>query len=252
MAQRFYQKASVQVAMVSGAVLLIVTAITIWHQRSELKKENKRLMISNDDKTAEIQRLETLLIPFRTLAIEKYSKADADTMKRLGETMMELQKDYSDALQTITSLQEQITSTRNEAEAAKLTASKLEEKLADRVLTNVQLAVMAAKLKEFSGQEYGITTFWNLKEPLAIANRIHNCLIAAGWAFKKPSSATFLLEPMEGIQVYLHPEANDHTKKAAESLISVLNEQGISAGLKHQNAPKNPNNKIQINVGTKP
>ncbi len=78
MSQKFYQKASVQVAMVSAVVLIIVTIITIAHQRSQLKSDNIRLQRENDTKTTEIQRLETLLTPFRTIALEKYTLPEAE------------------------------------------------------------------------------------------------------------------------------------------------------------------------------
>jgi len=44
MGQRWYKKASVQVAMVSAACAILLTVITIWHQRSELRSENKTLV----------------------------------------------------------------------------------------------------------------------------------------------------------------------------------------------------------------
>lgn len=43
MAQKWYQKASVQVAMVSTIGIGIITAVTILHQRSELQSDNETL-----------------------------------------------------------------------------------------------------------------------------------------------------------------------------------------------------------------
>ena len=91
MSQKFYQKATVQVAMVSGLVVLLVTAITICHQRSELTRENKRLNSLTQKQTAEIQRLETQLTPFKTIALEKYTGSEQDRMKKLAERIQELE-----------------------------------------------------------------------------------------------------------------------------------------------------------------
>lgn len=54
MSQKFYQKASVQVAIVSAICLIIVTVITILHQRSQLKTDNI-------DLNKQIRKLETEL-----------------------------------------------------------------------------------------------------------------------------------------------------------------------------------------------
>jgi ribosomal 50S subunit-associated protein YjgA (DUF615 family) len=235
-------------AALIGAVVTIVLAVIPFFL---YLAQNSRLKQDNASKTAKIQELELELTPFRTLAVEKYSKADAEAMKKLGEAMTVLQQNYSDALTTIASLQEQMRSARTEAETAKATAQKLEQRLADRVLTDAQLSAIADRLRAFSAQEYQITTFWNLKEPVAIANRIHKSLIAAGWLFKKPEPPTFLLEPMAGIRVWVHPAAEERTKQAANALVSVLSEQGMAAELRHNNAPQKPDNIINIQVGTK-
>ena len=57
MAQKFYKKASVQVAIVVGIVTIIVTGATIWHQRSELYRDNQRLQQQLDNRESEIQDL---------------------------------------------------------------------------------------------------------------------------------------------------------------------------------------------------
>ena len=144
-----------------------------------------------------------------------------------------------------------MTAARREAETAKATAQKLEEDLADRALNDSQLSAMRDRLRPFAYQEYRITTFWKLDEPVAFANRIHHCLTSAEWVFKKPERYSFLMEPMAGVHVYVHPDATEVTKRAANALVSVLNEYGMTANLRFKNAPDNPDNVININVGTK-
>ena len=94
MTQRFYQKASVQVAIATAIGLTIVTTITIAHQRSQLRADNQKLLTDVTVKTAEIQRLETLLTPFRTIALEKFTGDEKDALRKLADYVIDLrQKD---------------------------------------------------------------------------------------------------------------------------------------------------------------
>lgn len=137
------------------------------------------------------------------------------------------------------------------AEEERLARVKIEQHLADRQLTDGQAEKIATKLRPFSGQEYDVTTFWDLKEPLALANRVHSILILAKWNYIKPENGGLLLGGVAGVQVYVHPEAADKTKKAADALVKILNEQNIDSVLKNINDPGHPTNKISLNVGTK-
>jgi len=82
----------VQVAIVSVIGLVVVTAITIWHQRSQLKEDNQSLQREASQKTAEIQRLETLLTPFRTIALEKFTGPEQESLSQLADYIIDLQK----------------------------------------------------------------------------------------------------------------------------------------------------------------
>jgi len=116
MAQRFYHKASVQTAMVTGAVLSVITIVTILHQRSELNQENKHLRSLSKDQSEEIQRLETLLTPFRTIALDKFTGTDAEVLQQLAERIRTIDASLADAKKTIDSLKEELilkTSDRN-------------------------------------------------------------------------------------------------------------------------------------------
>lgn len=91
MTQKFYQKASVQVAIVSTLGLIVIALLTIAHQRSGLKKDNARLQRETTDKSAEIQRLETLLTPFRTIALERYTGSEQEALAKLASRIAELE-----------------------------------------------------------------------------------------------------------------------------------------------------------------
>jgi hypothetical protein len=92
MAQKWYQKASVQTAIVSGLFLLIGIAIPYIFKVPALENKIDQLEEENSDKTAEIQRLETQLTPFRTIALEKYTGSEQEALKRLAEELEDLKK----------------------------------------------------------------------------------------------------------------------------------------------------------------
>lgn len=77
-----------QVAIVSAIALLAATTITIVHQRSQLKGNNQRLQREVTQNTAEIQRLETLLTPFRTIAVEKFRGTEAEVLNKLADHLI--------------------------------------------------------------------------------------------------------------------------------------------------------------------
>lgn len=137
------------------------------------------------------------------------------------------------------------------AEEEKLARIKIEQRFADRQLTDKQVEVVLNKIKKFTNQEYEVTTFWDLKEPVAFANRIHSILTAASWMYVKPKNAGFLLGGIAGIQVFVHPEADKQAQEAAKTLVESLNEQDIDSQLKYINDPGHPTNKISLNIGTK-
>ena len=140
-----------------------------------------------------------------------------------------------------------------EANARALEAQLALEKFkAPRLLTNQQVQQIADKLKVYAGQEFGIVTYWDMKEPLALANQIYTPLVFANWKFIKPERTGFMLGGNEGVQIWRHPNADDRVQKAADALVAALNEADVTAVLKLQNSADPPNDKINLNVGTKP
>jgi hypothetical protein len=85
------------------------------------------------------------------------------------------------------------------------------------------------------------------------AARIYDALSLAGWRYLQPEKAAFMVAGIAGIQVWRHPDADEPTRKAADSLVSALNNEDIAAVLQLQNPINNPkHNDIHLNVGTKP
>ena len=142
------------------------------------------------------------------------------------------------------------------AETARAKAEKalleLQQRLADRVITDAAATRIIARIRKYKDREFDVVTYWDDREPLAIANRVADVLIAAGWKLDQPKTWRGLLGGTTGILVYFHPEASPEAKQAAEALVSALNSVGLSAVIREQNDPGHPSEKINLNVGTKP
>jgi hypothetical protein len=129
----------------------------------------------------------------------------------------------------------------------------LETRLAARTLSDEQMQRITDSLEQYKGQEFKIVTYWDMKEPVALANQIYASLDRAGWNYIKLQSPQFMLGGTEGVQVWRHPDADDRVQKAADALVAALNDTGAAAVLKLENPTNNPvHNTITLNVGTKP
>jgi hypothetical protein len=102
MARKWYNKASVQTAIISGVFLLIGIGIPHFFQVPTLKNKITQLEKEGKDKDAEIQRLETQLVPFKTLALEIFAGDENERLQKLAQEIKILQhdvialRDYSD------------------------------------------------------------------------------------------------------------------------------------------------------------
>jgi hypothetical protein len=102
MTQRFYQKASVQTAIVTAIGLIIITLITVGHQRSELRLDNKNLQAKLADSQStlydvktERDKYQTQLAPF--LAVAEKSFPDTPSEQRLELLLTRIDKAITDA-----------------------------------------------------------------------------------------------------------------------------------------------------------
>jgi hypothetical protein len=69
---------------------------------------------------------------------------------------------------------------KTEIEDARAETKKLMQRMAARVLTDQQIQEIAEKLKQYTAQEFQIVTYWDMKEPLALANQLYTSLGQAG------------------------------------------------------------------------
>jgi hypothetical protein len=100
--KKFYQYVGVQAAFIIVIGGIIAAGMNIWHSRSELAYDNQQykteiasLKDKLKDKDSEIQRLETQLTPFKTIALEKYTGSEQEALRKLADELEKL-KDYVD------------------------------------------------------------------------------------------------------------------------------------------------------------
>ena len=150
-----------------------------------------------------------------------------------------------------------------QAETARLESAKanaraaeanlaLEKFKAPRSIDQHGPQLIISKLSNFSEQEYKITTFWDLKEAFEFSNQLNHALQKAGWKYvPHGEGGAFLLGGISGIQVWTHPNADQHVRDAADALVSTLKELEKNPTLKIQNATTPNDNIIRLNIGTK-
>ncbi len=120
-----------------GAIALLSLAFTVF-QYFAFTKENSVLNRQLEIKTSKVQELELELTPFRTLAIDKFSKADPQTLRQLAAQMTALQSDYSNALDEIEQL-------RNTNKVTQLTLAGMQADHSNALKTVEQLRKSAEK-----------------------------------------------------------------------------------------------------------
>ena len=130
-------------------------------------------------------------------------------------------------------------------------SSQIQNRPADRKLTDDQVSIIANRLMQFKGQQYGIVPYWELTESLSIAKRIVKALTLAKWKYTPPPSATFLTAGISGVVVNVDPGSSEGTKKATNALLLALNNEGITASLRKEHV-SGPADKIELSIGTKP
>lgn len=193
----------------------------------------------------------------RTASLEKQTaesqiaiaKANADAAQSLA-TATQAESNLADANERAAKAHERAAEAERRAAEAQLALEKFK---APRVLSSVDQKVIISKISKFAGQEYTVTTFWDLKESLAFSNQLHQTLLTAGWKYiPSGEGGSFLLGGLAGVQVWVHPAADPPVRAAAAGLVAALEQIAQAPTLKVQNPKNAKDNKINLNVGTKP
>lgn len=233
--------------IISLVIGVISTVLVVWMGNVKEEYLDRELAYSRE-RTASLEKQ----AGESQTAIEQ-AKADvAKAYARSDEAKAESAKSFeraTEAQRHLAESNERAAQAEQKAAEAKLA---LERFKAPRVLSQQEQQLIVSKASKFTGQEYTVTTFWDINEALAFSNQLHNTLLTAGWKFIPPGEGgSFLLGSMIGVQVWMHPDADPSVKDAANALLSVLSEIGQPSILKLENPKNTKNNKIHLNIGTK-
>lgn len=187
MAQKFHQKASVQVALAAGSFALVGMIL----QQFGLSKENDILKEKLVVQRSEIQRLEILLTPFRTLAMEKFRGGDDEALQKLAA-------DLNNTNNILTNTRDELKETQNE-----LLKSK-----EDRVVTPEQAKKIVAALGSSTGLVYIDGDLTDM-EARMYAEQIRECLSSSSLEIVKDPKAGFIQVHRKGIALVIK-EGVDH------------------------------------------
>jgi hypothetical protein len=234
-----------------GWFLIVAGVAGEWYAGAKIDDLSARIQGCNEVRLAEVAEQSGNANARASAAYERASENEKETAATLKQAEEE-REDAAKSLGVTRGYESQIAQANERAANAELETERLRQQLADRTLSDEQVKTIGNKLKLFKGQPYTITAYWDSKESLGLANRIHPALHdVAEWPYSDEGTKSMMLGGIVGVQVWTHPDADKSTKEAAAALIKALNAEGIEAGPKQQN-PKNPKtNMIAINVGSK-
>jgi hypothetical protein len=153
MAQKWYQKATVQGAIVAALALLIATLAPIALEVPSLKSDNAELNRKLTDKTADVQRLETQLAPFRTIALERYTGPENEALAKLASQIQLLQELDAQKTVKIESLQKELDKTSEQARPPTLSL------ISHDTITNEITRIVTLRFEPSKNQPLGALQF---------------------------------------------------------------------------------------------
>jgi hypothetical protein len=230
------------IGLILGLVVGVVSTILVVWMGNVKEAYLNRSLTESRERTASLEKQTAE----SQIAI---AKANADAAQSLA-TATQAESNLADANERAAKAHERAAEAERKAAEAQLALEKFK---APRVLSSVDQKVIISKISKFAGQEYTVTTFWDLKESLAFSNQLHQTLLTAGWKYIPPGEGgSFLLGGLAGVQVWVHPAADPPVRAAADGLVAVLEQIAQAPTLKLQNPKNAKDNKIHLNVGTKP
>jgi hypothetical protein len=228
------------IGLILGLVVGVVSTILVVWMGNVKEAYLNRLLAESRERTASLEKQ-------AGESQTAIAKANADAAQSLA-TAKQAESNLAEANERAAKAHERAAQAEQKAAEAQLALEKFK---APRVLSPRDQQVII-KVSKFAGQEYSVTTFWDLKESHAFSNQLHQTLLLAGWKYIPPGEGgSFLLGGLAGVQVWVHPAADPPVRAAADALVSALEQIAQAPTLKLQN-PRNANdNKIHLNVGTK-
>jgi hypothetical protein len=126
--------------------------------------------------------------------------------------------------------------------------ARLAEENGPRHLSNDQVSQLVDELQPFTGQLFQIITYPKCDECSNTFLFVYNALIRAGWVREGPPVG-IPIGAMQSILVNVSDEADEHTKRAGQTLVTSLNHKGIAAKLENDASSKAI---VDIIIGLKP
>ncbi|MBA7620202.1 hypothetical protein ES703_27547 [subsurface metagenome] len=128
MTKKWHSSVTVKAAIITSVTIVIVAGMNILYNRSQIKQDNKNYEVEINkkntkinelqqelsSKNAEIQRLETSLIPFRTIALEKYTGSEQEALRKLANELKDLKK--ATDIPSLTLMRDRITTIKNKSD----------------------------------------------------------------------------------------------------------------------------------------
>ena len=204
-------------------IVVLLFVGLVWISYNELfripsiKEKVANLEGENDKKASEIQRLETLLVPFKTIALEKYTGSEQEAVQKLAKELSDL----------------------------KNKADKIEERLAPRSLSRGQILKLAEQIKRHKNTIARLEYVISDPEAKSFAGQLKAALQSGGWII--PENDTAVLNPSFPVGINLY--ARNVPTEILESLRLILQEFGFAAKIgEEENLPENI---ILIRIGGK-
>ena len=230
MKKQWHQYVGIRAAIIMAIGGIIVAGMYIWNNRSELKQsnnnykdeiKNKNDLISDiqqqlSQKNSEIQRLETQLTPFRTIALEKYTGSEQEALEKLAQNLKIIESK----------------------------TAALEKQLTSRKLTPKQIAIIAKRIRSIKGVKVHFLLIASDPEAESFKEQIKKALETGGWIIEKDEIS--VVGAFKGISLLA---SQDPPSNGVRALYLGLKQSGFIPELyKDNNLPEDV---IKIKVGKK-
>lgn len=176
----------------------------------------------------------------------------SSAMAKLQTDEASLSKQTRAAASTLAASKDMASQLRSELNQERQLRTQVAKILAPWTISDAQLGIMANVLKQYAGQKWEVTPYWEMKQSLDLANRIYAALDRAGWIYLHPQQSTWLMGGITGVLIYSDPQASLRTRAAAAALAKALNDAGIQAETRDKGASAHPDETVTLSVGSKP
>ena len=97
--------------LVAPTIWSVIVSVKSWNI-GDFESEVDGLKGIVEEKTSEILRLESLLTPFRTIALEKFTGSEREALNQLADYIIKLQSQYQEQQQKLIELNQEVVATK--------------------------------------------------------------------------------------------------------------------------------------------